>query len=268
MSGPIRTEFRALVTLALPLAAAQAGTQLMGLVDVAVLGRLGATELGAAGLGNSLFFAVAILGMGIVMGVDPLISQALGARAEVQARRVLWQGIWLSLVVGFGLMIPMALSPRLLPLLRIDPVLIAPASLYVWIRMLSLPFFMMFIALRAYLQAHGVIRPMMFAMVAGNVFNLVADIVLVFGGGVLPAWAGPLRKIPQYGIAGAAVASVIASAVQLAILAIAVRAIRLDAKAPKNLHAIDGPLFRRGLRVGLPVGLQMGAEVGVFAWWG
>lgn len=265
MPNAVRIELRALVRLALPLAAAQAGTQLMGLVDVAVLGRLGATELGAAGLGNSLFFALAILGMGIVMGIDPLISQALGARADIQARRVLWQGVWLALAVGLLLMIPMAFSPLLLPLLDIDEHLIAPASTYVRVRMLSLPFFMGFIALRAYLQAHGIIRAMIFAMVAGNVFNLVADIVLVFGGSVLPAWAGPLRGIPAFGIGGAAAASVVAQIVMVAILALAVRAIRIGEDAPRDLHALDRPLFLRGVRVGLPVGLQMGAEVGVFA---
>ncbi len=265
MPALVRTELRALIRLALPLAAAQAGTQMMGLVDVAVLGRLGAAELGAAGLGNSLFFALAILGMGVVMGVDPLISQALGARAEVQARRVLWQGIWLALAVGFVLMIPMSLSPLLLPLLGIEQSLIAPAGTYVWVRMLSLPFLMMFIALRAYLQAHGVVRAMIFAMVAGNVFNLFADILLVFGGAGLPSWAGPLREIPAYGVGGAAFASVIATIVQVAILAVAVRAIRLGEDAPANLHRLDRRLFQRGLRVGIPVGLQMGAEVGVFA---
>ncbi|HVR42796.1 MAG TPA: MATE family efflux transporter [Thermoanaerobaculia bacterium] len=265
MSESIRTELRALTRLALPLAAAQAGTQLMGLVDVAVLGRLGATELGAAGLGNSLFFALAILGMGIVMGIDPLVSQALGAGEETQARRVLWQGVWISNAVGFGLMIPMALSPRLLPLLGIEQTLVEPAALYVRIRMLSLPFFMMFIALRAYLQAHGIVRPMIVAMVIGNVFNLVADVVLVFGGSVLPAWTGPLRSIPAYGVAGAAVASVVAAIVQLAVLAAAIRAIPLGSDAPANLRAPDRRLFAQGMRVGLPVGFQMGAEVGIFA---
>ena len=50
--SPFRTELRSLIRLAAPLAAAQAGTQVMGLVDLAVVGRLGARELGAAGLGN------------------------------------------------------------------------------------------------------------------------------------------------------------------------------------------------------------------------
>ena len=73
-----RAELKNLVRLAAPLAAAQAGTQVMGLVDLAVVGRLGARELGAAGLGNAIFFTISILGMGIVFGVDPMISHAFG----------------------------------------------------------------------------------------------------------------------------------------------------------------------------------------------
>ncbi|MDP9191222.1 MAG: MATE family efflux transporter [Acidobacteriota bacterium] len=72
-----KTELRELFHLAAPLAAAQAGTNLMGLVDVAVLGRLGARELAGATLGNAIFFAFSVAGMGMVMGIDPLISQAI-----------------------------------------------------------------------------------------------------------------------------------------------------------------------------------------------
>ena len=264
MAEEKKKELKALVRLALPLAAAQAGMTLMGLVDVAVLGRLGAEELGASGLGNALFFAIAIVGVGIVMGVDPLVSQALGARDEVEARRVLWQGVWLSIAVGLFLMIPMILSPLVLQPMGIDASLVAPAALYTRIRALSLVPFLMFVAIRAYLQAHGITRPMIVAMVIGNVFNLFADLLFVFGGGGLPEWTGPLRSVPAYGVAGAALATVFGSVLQLAILAMAVRAIPAPAEA-SDLRRFDRRLFGSAFRVGLPVGLQMGAEVGVFA---
>src|SRR6266853_6666475 len=91
-----RTELKSLIRLAGPLAAAQAGTQVMGLVDLAVVGRLGARELGAAGLGNAIFFSISILGIGLNLGVDPMISQAFGAGDAVRARHVMWQGVWLA----------------------------------------------------------------------------------------------------------------------------------------------------------------------------
>src|SRR5258706_9458878 len=92
----LKSELRQLARLAGPLAAAQAGTQLMSLVDLAVLGRLGARELAAAGLGTSIFFAISVIGMGITFGIDPMISHALGAQNVVRARHVFWQGVWLA----------------------------------------------------------------------------------------------------------------------------------------------------------------------------
>ena len=105
-----RREFRELLRLAGPLAAAQAGSQLMGLVDVAVLGRYGARELAASGIGNAMFFAISVVGMGIVLGLDPLVSQAVGAGDRVRARHVLWQGIWLALLVSAVLTVALVVS--------------------------------------------------------------------------------------------------------------------------------------------------------------
>jgi MATE family multidrug resistance protein len=87
-----RRELRELFRLAAPLAAAQAGTQLMGLVDVAVLGRLGANELAGSGMANAVFFAVSVFGMGMMLGIDPLVSQAAGAGDRTRARHVLLAG--------------------------------------------------------------------------------------------------------------------------------------------------------------------------------
>src|SRR5688572_25913679 len=114
-------ELREMLRLAGPLALVQAGTQLMGLVDTAVVGRLGAAEVGAVGLGNACFFALWVIGMGIVMGIDPLISQALGAGDEIRARSVFWQGVWLAILVGAVLSIPTALSPLLIGKVVTDP---------------------------------------------------------------------------------------------------------------------------------------------------
>ena len=67
-------ELRKLLRLALPIALTQAGFALMGLIDTAVVGRLGAAPLGAIGLANGLFIAVGVLGIGAMMGLDPLFA--------------------------------------------------------------------------------------------------------------------------------------------------------------------------------------------------
>jgi len=255
MSPTFRTELRVLLHLAAPLAVAQAGTQIMSLVDLAVVGRLGARELGAAGLGSAIFFTISILGMGIVFGVEPMISHAFGGGDPVRARHVLWQGVWLALGVTVVLTIPLLFAPLLFPLFNIDPTLQRPAIQFLLVRTAGLGPLLLFIVVRAYLQAQHITRPMVVAMLIGNVFNLVADIVLVFG------W-GPF---PRMGVAGAALSTDLGAILQFGIVAWTVRSIHLPPHDAGVLHHARWPEIRQAIRVGLPIGLQMAAELGIFA---
>ena len=96
----------------MPLCAAQLGLQLMNLVDVAVVGRLGEVPLAAVGLATGLHLCLFVLGMGVMMGFEPLVAQALGAGNPLRARQLFWQGVVLAACVTLVLT-PLAL---LLPL--------------------------------------------------------------------------------------------------------------------------------------------------------
>jgi MATE family multidrug resistance protein len=246
----LKVELRQLSRLAVPLAAAQAGTQVMNLVDLAVLGRLGARELGAAGLGSAIFFTVSVIGIGLILGVDPMISQAFGADDPVRARHVLWQGIWLALGATVLLTIPLVLMPIVVPHFGMVHDVAHLTIVFILWRSIGLAPLLLFLVVRAYLQAQHITRPMVIAMLAGNVLNFVLDIVLVFG------W-GP---IPSLGVAGAAISTDIGAVLGLAIVAWEVRRIPVMAnRTPVWLEV------RNAIRVGLPTGLQMGMEIGIFA---
>lgn len=264
MRAQYLAELKQLLRLAAPLAAIQAGNQLMGMVDTAVVGRLGGAPLAAVGLAHALFFSISVLGMGVMMGLDPLISQALGARDFARARHLLWQGAWLSSLITAGLTLPILAAPALLVPIGIEPEVAALATSYLSIRFLGLLPMLLFVGVRAYLQAIGLPRPMVVSMLVANLFNLGADVLLVFGGEGLPAWTGPLRAIPAMGVQGAAIATVLCTVLQLAIVAVAVGKIEAPGFAP-GMRRFDGAAVKHAFGVGLPIGLQMGAEVGVFA---
>lgn len=255
----LKTELRQLVRLAGPLAAAQAGTQVMNLVDLAVLGRLGARELAAAGLGSAIFFTISVVGFGLVFGVDPLISQAFGAGDPVRARHVLWQGVWLTLGATLVLSVPLVLSAAIVPHFGMAGTVGHLTVVFVLWRTVGLAPLLLFLVARSYLQAQHITRPMIVAMIAGNIWNFLSDLVLVFG------W-GP---IPPLGVAGAAISTDFGALLQLGVVVWAVRNVRtgLDAGATRAavIRAPHWEEIRRAIRVGLPVGLQMGLEIGIFA---
>lgn len=253
--GP--SELWTLTKLAVPLAAAQVGLMAMGFVDVAIVGRLGAVPLAAAGLGGAIFLAFSIAGQGVMMGLDPLVAQALGARDPILARGMLWQGVWLGLLVSAVLAVPIALVPLALEPLGVAADLTAQTQTFTWIRILSLPPMLVFVALRSYLQAHRLTWPMVAAVVVANILNYVLDVILVFG-------AGP---IPSLGAAGAAISTVFCTVVQVALLCLGMRLVRVP-EFPRPLRRMSFARMREAFVVGLPVGLQLGAEVGVFAFAG
>lgn len=264
-----RRELRELFRLALPVAIAQGGTQLMGLVDVAVLGRLGPRELAASGAGNAVFFAVSVVGIGIVLGIDPLIAQAVGAVDHARAKRVLWQGVWLAVAVSAALTAVLVAGSAAMRFIG-APELLEDGRAFLLVRTTSLLPLLLFFVMRSYLQAYGRTRPLIVAMIGANLLNLGADIVLVFGGQQFPAWTGPLRLIPPLHVAGAALATTLCTILEVAIVLVPVRRLyrgfKADASSSSAVsHRWNAAEVGRAFRVGLPIGLQMGAEVGIFA---
>jgi MATE family multidrug resistance protein len=257
-------ELRSLVKLALPLALAQGGQALMGLVDTAVVGRAGAVQLAGAALGNSVTFTFAILGIGTLLGVDPLISQALGARDPVRARRLYWQALRVAGGASLALVPPTLALSGLLERLGIPPDVAGACRAFIFWRLPGIAAMLVFYAQRSYLQAVGGARALIWATVLANVVNLLGDLLLVFGGADLPAWAGPLRWIPPMGAGGSALATSLVQICQVVFLAWVIRQVPL-AERPADLHRRVPEDERRILRVGLPIGLHFGAEIGVFA---
>ncbi len=75
-----KTELRDLLGLAIPVVLAEIGWMSMGIVDTLMVGPLGPQAIGAAGLGSGVFSAVGFFGLGLLLGLDTLVSQAFGAR--------------------------------------------------------------------------------------------------------------------------------------------------------------------------------------------
>jgi MATE family multidrug resistance protein len=227
-----------------------------------VVGRAGAVPLAGVGLGALLFFAVSVLGMGTMMGLDPLVSQAFGAGDATRARHYLWQGAWLALAIGLVLAVPLAFLPVAFGPLGIAPDVAAQASGHLLARLPSLPALLFFYGARSYMQGANAPRAVLLAAVLANVLNFGLDVLLVFGGEGLPAWTGPLRAVPAMGAAGSGLATAISTWVEAAFVAWA--AGRIPVEGPYLRRPVAAEM-RLAVRVGAPIGLHMGAEVGLFA---
>ncbi len=245
----------------------QVGQQTMSLVDTLLSGRLGTVALAATGLGGTVFFVVAILGMGVMLGVDPLASQAYGANRPRLARRALWQGIHAGLLLTLPLSAVLAGAILNLERFGIVPAVAAEARAYVWGRLPGLFPFLVIVTVRCYFQAARLIGPILWSTLAANIVNFGADWVLMFGdAGLAPIGLGGLG-LPALGVAGIGIATSLATLVQLAILALALR--RMDPGAgEESFRRPDPAMIRKVFAVGGPISLQILAEAGLFSFVG
>src|SRR6185436_15619375 len=100
---PTRADLLALLRLAAPIVLIQVGSMLMGVVDTIMVGRVSAAALAAAALGNLYFWIISGLGIGVLMALDPIVAQALGARDELAVTRGVQRGLVLSVLVAMPL---------------------------------------------------------------------------------------------------------------------------------------------------------------------
>ena len=237
---------------------------LTGVVDTALAGRGGTLALAACGLGSAFFMATAVLVLGVGFGVEPFVAQALGAERPEDARRWLWQGLYVAFLASLPVWLVGYLGSRSMSHFGISSELAAGAHDYLVGRLPSIPLFGLMSVLRAYLQACHCNRPIVIAAVAMNVVNIVVNYILMFGDPGLEGLGLPALGVPPLGVFGLGLGSTLATVLQVAMLGYAVHC---ETPEPAALHARrpHPQRMKRVLALGVPVGLQMFAEVAVFA---
>ena len=250
------SELRPLLRLAGPVILAEIGWMAMGIVDTIMVGPLGPAAIGAAGMGTSLFTAIAIFGMGLMLGLDTFVSHAHGAGDA--KRCVLWlhTGVWLALALT-----PIVMAATWLLFLTLDRWGLHPAIRPLvggYLRIMAfgaLPL-LLYAAFRRYLQGVHVVRPIMLALVSANLVNAGANWVLIYGHFGLPA----------LGVEGAAWATTIARVYMAAFLFVAIQIVHRQRRDARDVSmAPDAARLRELIALGLPAASQVTLEVGVFA---
>src|SRR5207249_11969827 len=77
---PAASDFRALLELGIPIVIVQVGLMLMGVVDNIFVGHVSGSMLAAVALGNLYFFGLTMPGFGVLLALDPIVAQAVGAK--------------------------------------------------------------------------------------------------------------------------------------------------------------------------------------------
>ena len=195
--------------------------------------------------------------MGVLLGLDTFVSQAFGAGNLDECHRWLRAGVHLSFLLAPAVMLATYGLLQGLPLLGLHPQVRALTIPYVAVLIWSTLPLLLYASFRRYLQALGVVRPVMLTLLGANLVNAGFNWLLIFGHAGFPA----------LGVAGSAWATVIARVAMAAVLlGVIVRHERKHQLGLGNISFVEIEWDRIGrlVRLGTPAALQITAEVGVF----
>ena len=254
LARPTAADLRETVRLALPVIVVQVGLMLMGVVDTIMVGRVSAAALAAVAVGNLYFFVVTIFGMGVLLALDPIVSQAVGAGDAGAVRRAVQRGLVLSAVMSVVVSLGLLGAGPVLRLARQPAEILPDATAYALVSIPGTLPFLAFVVFRQTLQALRRMRPIVVTIVVANLVNVALNWVLIFGH----------LGAPPLGAVGSGWASSAARWVATTVLVAAAWPTLGPLLRPFDRDALArGPLVRM-LRLGLPVGFQQQLEAAAF----
>jgi MATE family multidrug resistance protein len=234
---------RELVKLAWPITVSMISYSTMTLASTAFVASVGADELAGVGLGAVVGFALLCFGIGLLRGAKTLVSQAVGANRRELIPELLGAALGIALVFGvIAAIVGNAIAPWLVDF-SASPRAGHFAAEYLVIRATGAPLVLLYAAIREARYGQGDTRGPMRAAIAGNAVNIAADVVLIV--------------FLEWGVKGAAFATILGTATELAVLGWPLR---------EQLRRVTWRMtaVREVWRQGVPNGLQFLMEVGVF----
>ncbi|QYJ68367.1 MATE family efflux transporter [Flavobacterium litorale] len=249
-------EFEYNIRLAWPVILGMLGHTITGIIDNIMVGKLGAAELAAASLGNSMVFIAMSVGIGFSTAITPIVAQHDAEKNVAKVRSVFHHGLFLCSVLGIFLFGTVFFSKPLMALMSQPEEVVVLAGPYIdWVAFSLLPM-VIFQGYKQFADGLSLTKYAMYAVIISNVINIVINYLLIYG-----IWI-----FPEMGIIGAAIGTVVSRIFMLVYMHyILVKNEQLKIYFTNfSIGNMKKKMLRRITALGLPSSMQMFFEVALF----
>ena len=244
LNGPL---WNKLPLFALPVAATAMLEQLFNASDIAVVGNFTGAEktaaVAAVGANTPVIGLLVNLFVGIALGANVVIANAIGREDKVTVQKAVHTSILMALIGGVGIaVIGELLGGKILGLLNVPDDVLPLALMYLRIYLIGMPVILLYNFEAAIFRSIGDTKVPLIALAISGVLNVLLNLFFVI--------------VLKMTVNGVATATVISNAVSSTILFVRLlktdKCVRLDLK---NLR-FDFKCFKRIMKIGLPSGIQ------------
>ena len=237
-----------LASMALPMVLSMLVNSLYNIVDSFFVAQISEAAMTALSLVYPVQNFINAVAIGFGVGINAVISIALGAGDRRRADAAATHGMVLSALHGLILTLAsIAVMPLFLARFTTDPAVIQMGLAYSKTAFSFSVIIMLGLSFEKIFQAVGRMKVTMAALLTGCVSNILLDPVLIFG----------LGPFPELGISGAALATGIGQALTLLVYLAAYRLIPIPVRLRRDCLRPDATLDRKLYAVGVPAILNL-----------
>ena len=239
---------REALAIGYPIIVGMISTTIMNVVDIAMVGRLGAAAIAAVGLTGIFFYTISTFLSALDVGVQTVAARRFGERLYSQTGEVLWNALLLAVLTGGpATVLGMMYGTQFIVLLNDDPLVVSLGQEYIWYRFMGIGFVVVSMALHGFFNGIAKTKVHLKVTVVANALNVLLNYLLIFG----------KFGFPEMGVGGAGLASTIGMA--YSVLGYIYFGLQNPLREKYNFlkpAAFQGETIRKVVRLSIPVAVQ------------
>jgi len=248
--------YRKNLTLAVPVIFSQIGQVTVNVVDNIMVGHLGTIELAAASFASSVFYVGLLFGLGITMGITPLVGQSFNTNDTSNLGTWLRNGVFVNSIASVLLCAAMAIVVLFMNRMGQSEEVVRQAIPFYLIHVASLIPLMLFFSFKQFFEGIGNTKLAMVITIIINLVNIALNYILIYG----------KLGFPALGLNGSGYASLISRLIMPVIFVLIIlRNPEFKSYFSNALHSgLEKIKIKRIFLFGLSIGFQMVIEVLAF----
>ncbi|WP_068984172.1 MATE family efflux transporter [Lysinibacillus xylanilyticus] len=254
----IKDKYKLMLKMIVPILVTQVAMYLISFFDILMSSRYGTADLAGVSIGSSIWMPIYIGLSGILLAITPIVSQLVGAKKELDAKKAVQQGIYVAILLAVLIFSVLLVGiDWILGNMNLETSVHNIAKSYIYAMCAGILPLFLFCVLRCFIDALGQTRVTMIITLLTSPINIMLNYIFIFG----------KFGVPELGGVGAGVATAITYwliffiTVWIIAKHVPFERFRIFHEWPK----LEWLCWKEILIIGVPIGISLFAETSIFS---
>ncbi len=257
-TSTIKEKYVLLLKMIVPILVTQVAIYLISFFDILMSSRYGTVDLAGVSIGSSIWMPIYTGLSGILLAITPIVSQLVGAKKEMDAKKAVQQGIYVAILLAVLIFTGLFFGiDWILSKMNLESAVHSIAKGYIYAMCAGLLPLFLFFVMRCFIDALGQTRVTMIITLMTTPINIVLNYIFIFG----------KFGAPELGGIGAGVATAITYWL-IFMITVWIIAKRVPFERFRLFHdwpKLEWLRWKEILLIGVPIGISLFAETSIFS---